>query len=82
MPAKNPRVMVVMENVLHRWVKDRAKAEGISVSLKVRDLLKEAYETHEDEALGLFAAEREKTFKRKDALTTNEMRARLGIRTK
>jgi len=74
--------MVVMENALHEWIQDRAKARGISVSLTVRDLLKEAYEMHEDKALGQLAVSREKTFKRRGALSTRRMRARLGIRNR
>ncbi len=80
MPAKNPRLMVVLDPPLHGWVLERARAEGISASLKVRDLLKEAYETYEDRALGKLAAEREATWSRRKALTAEEVRKKLGLR--
>lgn len=80
MPAKNPRVMVVLDPAVNKWVRDKAKSDGTSVSLKVRDILREAYETYEDVALDIFAAERERTYNRKKALTTDEARARLGLK--
>lgn len=48
MSTKNPRVMVVLENPLLKWVKKTAKADGISLSLRLRDLVREAYESCED----------------------------------
>lgn len=80
MPAKQPRVMVSLEPPLHRWVTRTARAEGVSLSLKVRDLLREAYELHEDDALAAFAAERAATFNRGTALTTAGLRRKLGLR--
>jgi len=79
MPAKNPRVMVTLDPPLHKWVTRFARADGISVSLKVRDLLKESYELNEDIYLGTLARERERTFNRRKALTTLQARKRLGL---
>lgn len=72
--------MVVMEPPLYQWVTKTAHADGVSVSLKVRDLLRDAYEIHEDRYLGALAAEREKTFNRRIALTTDQVRASLGLK--
>ena len=73
MPAKNPRVNVVFEKPLYRIIKQIAKRDGISMSLKVRDLVKEAMEIKEDIALAAFAETREKTFKRAAALKHAEV---------
>jgi hypothetical protein len=51
MPTKQPRLNVVLEPYLHKAIALMAKEEGISLSLKARDLLKEAIETHEDVTL-------------------------------
>ncbi len=50
-----------------------AKKQGISLSLKVRDLVKEAIEKHEDRELLRFAREREKTFDRAHALSHEQV---------
>ena len=48
MPAKNPCVNVVLERPLYEALGRLARREGTSLSLKVRDLLREALEAHED----------------------------------
>jgi hypothetical protein len=73
MPAKNPRVNVVLEKPLYRKIEALAKRDGVSLSLKVRDLVKEALEVEEDMALSAFAESREKTFKKKEALKHTEV---------
>ncbi len=67
MPTKNPRVNVVLEKPLYANVERLAKRDGVSLSLKVRDLLKDALEMEEDISLAKFAETREKssTFLRK-----------------
>jgi hypothetical protein len=72
MPAKNPRINIVLEKPIYEAIRRIAKKEGVSVSLKARDLLREALETHEDLILENIAFEREKTFDRKKALTHHE----------
>ena len=69
MPTKNPRINVVLEKPLYRSVEHLAKRDGLSLSLKVRDLVREALEIEEDIALATLAKSREKTFKKKRALT-------------
>ncbi len=63
MPTKNARVNVVMEKPLHTVVSGLAKREGISMSMVVRELVKEALELREDIALVRIAEEREKSLK-------------------
>jgi hypothetical protein len=50
MPAKNPRVMVVMEQPLYRTVCRKARRDGLSLSMEMRDLVRQALEDHEDAA--------------------------------
>jgi len=69
MPARNPRVNVVLERPLYEAVDHMAKEEGVSLSTAVRDLVKEAIEIREDIDLGRFAEAREKTLRRPRALT-------------
>jgi len=73
MPTKNPRINVVLERPLYRSVERIAKKDGVSLSLKVRDLVKEALEIEEDIALAGIAEEREKTFARRKSLSHNEV---------
>ena len=62
MPTRNPRINVVLEKPLHERVQKLAKKEHISLSLKIRDLVREALDAQEDE-------ERARTFQRDQALT-------------
>lgn len=73
MPAKNPRINVVLEKPLYQAVERLAVREGVSLSHKVRDLVKEALEIEEDLALAALAEKREKTFSRKKALKHHEV---------
>jgi len=73
MPTKNPRVHVVLEKPLYEAVRRLAKEEDISLSLKIRDLVKEALEAEEDAALAEFAEERERTFRRSQGLTHKQV---------
>ncbi len=73
MPAKNPRVNVVLERPLYEALSRLARRDGTSLSLKARDLLRDALETHEDLALSRIAEERERTFDRSRALSHREV---------
>jgi metal-responsive CopG/Arc/MetJ family transcriptional regulator len=73
MPTVNPRVNVVLEKPLYEELRRWAQREGVSLSLKVRDLVKEALEEEEDRILVRLAEEREKTFDRAKALTHREL---------
>ena len=73
MPTKNPRINVVLEKPLYKNVERLAKRDGVSLSLKVRDLVKEALEIEEDINLSKLAETREKTFNKKKSLKHNEV---------
>jgi len=73
MPSQNPRINVVLDNSLYRKVQILAEKDKVSLSTKVRDLLKEALEIQEDIALSAFAEKREKTWNDLDALNHNDV---------
>ena len=73
MPTKNPRINVVLEKPLYNNVERLAKRNGVSLSLKVRDLVKEALEIEEDIGLSKLVETREKTFNRKKSLKHDEV---------
>lgn len=73
MPARNPRVNVVLERPVYDVVKRLARRERISLSLKVRDLVRQALETEEDEALISLAQTRERTFDRRTAVSHKQV---------
>jgi len=73
MPAKNPRINVVLEKPLYNSIDYLAKRDGVSLSLKVRDLVKEALEIEEDVGLSVLAEKRERTFSKAKALKHEEV---------
>jgi hypothetical protein len=73
MPTKNPRINVVLEKPLYNTVESLAERDGVSLSLKVRDLVKEALEFEEDIVLAQFAETREKNFSKKKSLKHDEV---------
>ncbi|MFH0975631.1 MAG: hypothetical protein V1874_07590 [Spirochaetota bacterium] len=73
MPTKNPRINVVLEEPLYAAIHDLAERDKVSLSLKIRDLVKEALEIKEDVGLSLFAEERDKSLKKSNALKHNEV---------
>ncbi len=73
MPAKNPRVNVVLERPLYATLSRLARREGTSLSVKARDLLREALEVHEDRLLASVAEARERTLDRSRALSHAEV---------
>ena len=60
MPVKNPRTNVVLEKPLYHSIEQLASRDGVSLSFKVRDLVKEALEIEEDRALSAFAEKTER----------------------
>ena len=73
MPAKNPRINVVLDSPLYKHVQLLAKKDGVSLSTKVRDLLKEALEIHEDTYLATLAKQREADWDESLELTHEEV---------
>ena len=73
MPSKNPRINVVLDDNLYKNIQFLAETDGVSLSAKVKDLIKEALEVQEDLYLAAFAEEREKTWDKSTALTHDEV---------
>ena len=73
MPAQNPRINVVLDNLLYQHVRLLAEKDDVSLSAKVRDLLKEALEVQEDIALSAFAEKRENSWNDTKALTHDDV---------
>ena len=73
MPTQNPRINIVLENSLYKTVQQLAEKENVSLSAKVRDLLKVALEIQEDIALSGFAEERKKSWDDSKALTHDDV---------
>lgn len=69
MPAKNPRINVVLDPPLFKNVQFLAEKDGVSLSTKVRDLLKDAMEIQEDIYLADIAEKRENTLDVNEILT-------------
>ena len=80
MPTKLPRLNVVLEPLTLRSVERLAAQEGVSLSMKARDLIREALELHEDAYLAQRAHERAKSFVRSKALTHEQVWAHLKKR--
>ena len=72
MPTKNPRINVVLDDPLYRYVQFLAEKDGVSLSTKVRDLIREALVTEEDMHLAAFAEEREELLDESSILSHEE----------
>ena len=72
MPAKNPRINVVLDMPSYKNVQFLAEKDGVSLSAKMRDLLKDALEIQEDIYLAAIAQEREMTLDITDTFTHEE----------
>jgi predicted DNA-binding protein len=73
MPSKNPRINVVLDDNLYKNIQFLAETDGVSLSAKVKDLIKEALEVQEDLYLAVFAEEREKTWDKSTTRTHDEI---------
>ncbi len=73
MPSQNPRINVVLNNLLYQNVRLLAEKDNVSLSAKVRDLLKEALEIQEDIALSAFAEKREQSWNDSKALSHDDV---------
>lgn len=73
MPTQHPRLNVVLEEPLYRSLARLAKKEGISLSMKARDMIRIAMEFEEDLYWGKVADKREKTFGSRKALSHREV---------
>ena len=73
MPTQNPRVNVSLERPLLRLLERLAKRDDVSVSMKVRDLIRDALELAEDAYWDTKANQRKATFDPKKALRHDEV---------
>jgi len=79
MPSKNPRVNAVLEEPLFHAVERLARREGVSLSQKVRDLVREAVELSEDEGLVAIVERRRLAAGRGRWISHAEVKRRLKI---
>lgn len=63
MPTKNPRLIVTLEAGLYKKVLSISKANGASLSMTARDLIREACEDVENLGLSVLAESRMKSSK-------------------
>ena len=80
MPTKHPRLNVVLEKPVYQSIERLAGRDGVSLSLKARELIHEALELHEDAYLAELAHARMKGFKRSEALTHEQVWGRKSKR--
>jgi len=73
MSTKYPRLNVVLEPPIYAAILRLAKKEGVSLSLKARDLIREALESCEDAYWMKRIKTREKTFSRKKAISHSKV---------
>ncbi len=72
MPSKNPRINVVLDNPLYDNIRLLAEKDGVSLSAKVKDLIREAMEIQEDILLAELAEKRDATLDESIALAHDE----------
>jgi hypothetical protein len=72
MSTKNPRINVVLDDPIYRHVRFLAEKDGVSLSTKVRDLVREALAIEEDIYLAAFAEERENSLAESSVLSHEE----------
>ena len=77
MSTTSPRVNVVLEEPLYVRLCQIAKREGVSLSLKVRDMIRHEVDKYEDEYLGGMAVRRAKTFHHNKAISHSKIWAHL-----
>jgi hypothetical protein len=68
MPAKNPRLTAVVDPSVLAWLKRRARAEGISVALVVRDILMRVRDEDEEAYWSAAGEQRLTSFIREEAV--------------
>ena len=64
---------MVLDDHLYKNVQFLAETDGVSLSTKVRELIREALEVQEDIYLASFAERREKTWDKSTTLTHEEI---------
>ncbi len=73
MPAKNPRLNVVLDKEIFETLDEISRKKGISRSLLARDLIKEALEIYEDIYWDNAALKRDESFSLESFLSHDEV---------
>lgn len=73
MPTRNPRLIVTLEPGLYRKVRSISKANGTTLSMAARDLIREACEDIEDLGLSALADKRMKSARGRRWLSHDEV---------
>lgn len=73
MPTQHPRLNIVIEEPLYRSLSKLARRDGVSLSLKARDLIREAMDLQEDLFWEGKAGARAKTFSVRTALSHRDV---------
>ena len=73
MPAKNPRLNVVLDSEIFEALDEISRKKGISRSLLARDLIKEALEIYEDIYWDKAARKRDESFSLESSLSHDEV---------
>ena len=73
MPAKNPRVNIVLDPLLYAALGKMAERDGVSMSLEARDLIKEALEAKEDIYWDIVASDRGRTYSAKKSVSHKDL---------
>lgn len=77
MSTKSPRVNTVLEQPLFQAVETLAKQDGVSLSQKVRDLVREALDLVGDQGLEAIVRRRRKAGRRQGWVSHAEVKKRL-----
>lgn len=73
MPTQHPRINVALELPLFQCLQALAKRDDVSLSMKVRDLIRDALELTEDAYWDRLGEKRKDTFSKKTALSHDEV---------
>ncbi len=73
MPAKNPRLNVVLDKEIFEALDNISRKKGISRSLLARDLIKEALEIYEDIYWDKAAGKRDESFSIEASLSHDDI---------
>lgn len=73
MATKNPRQMISLEKPLFDWIKKNAQQHDLSVSMQIREYLKEIYALHEEKYWSAEGEQRLKTLNKKKTLTHEQI---------
>ncbi len=79
MPARNPRVNTVLEEPLFQAVDRLARRDRVSLSQKVRDLVREALELAEDQGLEALVERRRRAAVRSRWRSHDDVKRRLKL---